>query len=194
MIKLTFLILFISQISFCQEEISFEYGNFIQDQNVDSIDLFIKGDLDVSAVYPSIPQIDVGSLPKDENGKEYLGHLEEYVLAYASDPDSLLALSFYLKKQYNLKNSIYDQLLRQCLVLDKGFNRALFLLAELRYKKGGYTEDSYYLVSLLKDRLPENQEVTRIFNYFKKVIAAKPLQPDSFKEYLFKDYYYLVED
>lgn len=194
MTKFACLIVIISKFCLFQEEINFEYDNFIQGQKIDSIDLYIKGDIEVSALFPSIPKIDVGTLFKDENGDEYLGYLKEYVIAYASNPDSLLALAFYLKKQYNLKNSIYDQLLRQCIVLDENYNRAIFLLAELRFKKGGYLEDSYYLISLLKERLPRNKEINRVYFYFEEEIGEKPLKPESFKDYMFKDYYYIVED
>lgn len=182
---------------FIQEEVIFDYEDFIkgQDQENDSIDGLIIGDIEISKLFPSVLKIDVGPLFKDENGQEYLGYLGEYVLPYASNPDSLLALSFYLKKNFNLKNSIYDQLLRQCIILDSNYNKAIFLLAELRFKRGGYAEDAYFLMSLLKKHYPKNEEVNKIYDYFhKRAGGVDPLIPENFKDYLFTDYFYIIED
>ena len=145
-----------------------------------------------SNFYPEIPKIDVEPLYEDSQGNKYLGNLRSFVLQYSSDPDSCLALGFYLKEKYDLKNSLYDQMLRQCIVLDNKYYRAIFLLAKLRYK-AGYIEDSYFLISLLKNDLPNNHEVQNIYNCFYKMNGQKPDKPDSFQDYLYEDYYYAIE-
>ena len=200
--KILVLMFLSSHLAFCQsgmskQDIEFDYLSFIEDEPLDSVNIFIadilSGDTLKSHFY-EIPDIDVGPLLKDANGEKYLGYLGKYILPYTSNPDSLLPLGFYFKKKYNLKNSIYDQMLKGCVLLDEHYNRAIYLLAELRFKKGGYAEDAYFLMSLLRERLPKNKEVKRIYEYFQKRQQGKPLKPDNLREYLLKDYYYSIED
>lgn len=178
---------------FDSTEIEFSYASFVDELGEQvELDSFIIEKAEI-ALTSSLKRIDVGSLYEDADGNKYLGSVGEYILDYSNSPDSLLTLGFYLKDEYNLKNSIYDQFLRQCIYLDQDYSRAYFLLAELRFKKGGYVEDSYFLISKLRHLVGANKEVNRIYNYFKNRTDHEPLSPDNFNKYLDQDYFYIVE-
>lgn len=195
-------LLSVSYVTFCQtgydkNEIEFSYSAFVGQISQNPVDGFIlelRANGNALVDLYGIPNVDVGLLYEDADGKKYLGNLRKPVMPYMSNPDSLLALSVYLKEHYSLKNSIYDQLLRQCIVLDDTHDRAYFLLSELRFKRGGYTEDAYFLMSILQERLPKNKEVKRIYRYFEKRVGGESLKPDDFSEYLAKKCYYIIED
>ena len=189
-----FIILIFLLITNCKlfsQKVDFNYArSFTKHENVmDKYIISIRENPEsIIGIYPSLDTLNVGPLFEDSSGELYLGFLKEYIQRYANNPDSLLIISVFLKERYNLKNSILDQLLKNCILLDKNHVRSIFLLAELRYNEG-YLEDSLFLISLISKHF-DNSYMKSLMKSLMNETGGDPIEPKDLKEYLFTDYYY----
>ncbi|MEQ6118619.1 hypothetical protein [Reichenbachiella sp. MALMAid0571] len=179
------------------EDIKFNFDEFIISKLNDSTALFIQYSMrkdfsKCSEISQAIVKIDVGNLSIDDNGDKYLAYLGNYITPFLNSSNEVLKLGIYLKYKYNLKNSLFDQILRESIRIENGNILALYLLAQLRFY-AGYEEDSFYIISIIKDIEPANSEITRLYEEFRNKLGEQPVKPESFEEYLKKNYYYLKE-
>ena len=129
----------------------------------------------------------------------YLNNLGEFVRPYLNSSYDMLALAVYLKEKYNSKDNLYDQMLQESIWVDQKNLEAMYLLAKFRYEKGyksdylieeEYERDAFYLVSKIRQLIPQNVEINRVHNSFLKRYQ-EPNYYDSIESFLEKDAYYL---
>src|SRR5690606_12171658 len=98
----------------------------------------------------------------------------EYVNDYSNNTYDLLALTCYLKKQYNTRIDFYDKMIRGSIRLDTTNIAAMYLLSEIRYENGLAT-DAAYLISKMRKIEKRNQEINRIYSFTKDIEIDKSL-------------------
>jgi hypothetical protein len=141
-------------------------------------------------LFPKMFEIDVSvGIIKMEGEEPFLVGVGEYVNDYSNNSYDLLALTVYLKKQYNTKIDFYDKMIRGSIRLDTTNIAAMYLLSEIRYKHGLAT-DAAYLINKMKKLDNNNQEVNRIYSLTKDIKIDKSL-PKSLYEFAKLDVIYV---
>ena len=214
--KFTLVFLFAAIASACSRKsenydmIEFDVSEFLSSErnpksHEDSLRLFVgsvfEGNSAASRdLAPTIVSLDVSPyLRRSSEGGVYLNNLGEFVRPYLNSSYDMLALAVYLKEKYNSKDNLYDQMLQESIWVDQKNLEAMYLLAKFRYEKGyksdylieeEYERDAFYLVSKIRQLIPQNVEINRVHNSFLKRYQ-EPNYYDSIESFLEKDAYYL---